>query len=324
MFIADGVSLPQLYAAYTANGGRLNIFNMPYSGVSNTSSFDAYITDSAPGSTAFSSGKKTRNAYVGVDESGNALRLLPALLADRGKQTALLTSGDVTDATPADFYVHATDRNDSGKIIRFFKDSGVRYLVGGPSEGWQPSMKSFFQSEGVSVYEGLDFWEPDGRKTLVMYALASETVLGRRGDWMRRAYTKLLDAIRKNDKGFFFVVEASRTDIGGHWRDLPYLVSELQEMDNLVGEALRFSDQDGETLVVVVGDHETGGLTLFGGDFQKKQVFGQFSTMDHTALPALVFAYGPGAEEFTGFYENTAVFHKLLKGMGFLINENEK
>jgi alkaline phosphatase len=72
---------------------------------------------------------------------------------------------------------------------------------------------------------------------------------------------------------------------------------------------------DRETLVIVTADHETGGLSLTGGDYTTGYISGQFSTDDHTAVPVPVFAYGPGAQLFSGVYENTAIFYKILQAV---------
>src|SRR6185312_15031602 len=117
LLIGAGTGLAQWYAGYTINGGALNVFNMLHTGLSKTSSYDSYITDSAPGSTAFSSGEKTNNRAVGVDHTGKALPLLPDILIKRKIKTGLITSGDLTDATPADFYAHQTERSKSNPIL---------------------------------------------------------------------------------------------------------------------------------------------------------------------------------------------------------------
>ncbi|AFR34725.1 alkaline phosphatase [Riemerella anatipestifer] len=322
LFIPDGISLPQLYAAYTANGNNLNIFKMPYSGVVNTSSADSFITDSAPGSTAFSSGVKTNNAYVGVDKKGNPLELLPDILDKYGKVSAVVTTAEVTDATPADFYAHTTNRNDHTKIISFFPTSKLKYLAGSPFSGWSEEIENHLKNQGIKIAKSLDCDLSHSKKTLILDQTAEKMKLDKRNNWLQQAYSLFLNKLNKNKQGFFFLIEASQTDVGGHWRDLPYAVSELQEMDNIVGSALKFADENEETLVVVVGDHETGGLTLLGGNPKQNKIFGQFATMDHTALPTIVFAYGPGAEQFTGFMDNTDVFYKLLKAINMQHENN--
>ena len=111
------------------------------------------------------------------------------------------------------------------------------------------------------------------------------------------------------------MVEASRTDIAAHAKDLPNMVADLLDFDEVVGKALKFADNNGETLVVVVGDHETGGLTLVEGNISEAWVLGNYISNDHTAIPASVFAYGPKSGIFTGFYENTEIFNKILQAL---------
>ena len=113
------------------------------------------------------------------------------------------------------------------------------------------------------------------------------------------------------------MTEGAQVDYGGHDNNLPYVATEILNFDQVVGKALEFADRDGETLVIVTGDHETGGLTLVDGDYQQGYVAGQFSTNDHTAIPVPVFAYGPGSGLFRGVYENTAIFSKILQAMGY-------
>ena len=79
---------------------------------------------------------------------------------------------------------------------------------------------------------------------------------------------------------------------------------------------MRFADENKETLLIVTADHETGGLSLLGGDIEKGSVYGNFSTTDHTAVMVPVFAYGPGAELFKGVYQNTDIYYKILKVLG--------
>jgi alkaline phosphatase len=78
---------------------------------------------------------------------------------------------------------------------------------------------------------------------------------------------------------------------------------------------MKWAAQDGETLVVVTADHETGGLTLVDGDLQKGQIVGKFSTNGHSGVMVPIYAFGPGSENFTGFMNNTDIFWKIKKLM---------
>ncbi|MCD8538543.1 MAG: alkaline phosphatase [Leadbetterella sp.] len=109
------------------------------------------------------------------------------------------------------------------------------------------------------------------------------------------------------------MAEGAQIDYGGHANELPYVVTEMLDFDRLVGEALRFADSNGETLVIVTADHETGGLTLLDGDTKRGYVDGQFSTTDHTGVMVPVFAYGPHSLDFRGIFPNTDINRRLLK-----------
>ncbi|MHA4810316.1 alkaline phosphatase [Flavitalea flava] len=342
LLIGDGTGLAQLYTGYTASGGALNIFGIKNIGLSKTSSFDNYVTDSAPGSTAFSSGEKTNNRAVGVDHTGAPLTLLPALLAKKKIRTGLVTCGDITDATPADFYAHQRERDSSIAIIRELKNAPVQLLMGSgddnqsgvailkktvrpskavrpakPLSAFSPEILGELQPE-YSIVSSIDSVKAggEGTKWIVIEKQAGLSMLDGRGDWLQRAFSKTVDILSRNKEGFFIMTEGAQVDYGGHKNSLPYVASEVMDFDQVVRRALEFADKDGETLVIVTADHETGGLSLLDGDYTKGYVSGQFSTNDHSAIPVPVFAYGPRSGLFRGVYENTAIFSKILKAYG--------
>ncbi len=316
LLIGDGTGLAQWYAGYTANHGGLNVFNMRHTGLSKTSSYDSYITDSAPGSTAFSSGEKTNNRSVGVDHTGRALVLLPDILIKRKIKTGIITSGDITDATPADFYAHQQDRSSSEAILHDLLQSPIQLIMGAGSEKSSPSLEQQLAKK-FTIVKAVDQVTTDtSKKWMVTEKRAGFSMLQGRGNWAEQAFEKSIALLAKGKSGFFLVLEGAQIDHGGHDNNLPYLVAEVLDFDNLVGKAMEFADQNGQTLVIVTADHETGGLTLLDGNYSTGYVSGQFSTADHTAIPVPVFAYGPGAHLFSGVYENTAVFGKILGALG--------
>ena len=107
------------------------------------------------------------------------------------------------------------------------------------------------------------------------------------------------------------MVEGSQIDWGGHDNDAPYLISELLDFDSTIGAILDFAEKNGETLVVVTADHETGGFTLASDGDDYNSIQPTFSTHGHSATMVPVFAYGPGAEIFSGIYKNSEIFHKI-------------
>ncbi|MBE4947052.1 alkaline phosphatase [Chryseobacterium culicis] len=316
LLIPDGTSLPQYYAAFTANKGKLNVFNMKSTGLSKTNSSNAYITDSAPGSTAFATGVKTKNTFVGVDHMGKALAQIPDIIAEKGMTSGLISTGDVTDATPADFYAHSDNRNSSEPILKDFAASKTKILIGGPTSGLSQENIQKFKEAKIDLYQDLKSVLKINNRTLVIDPLASQRITSGRGNWLADAFDLTLNDLKNNKKGFFMMIEASQTDGGGHSNNIEQLVTELLDFDHVVGKAMKFADENKETLVIVVGDHETGGLTLLDGSLKEGWVFGNFSTNDHTSIPSSVFAYGPNSKEFTGLFENTEIFNKILAAYG--------
>ena len=313
LFVADGVSLPQYYAAFTANKGNLNVFRMKSTGFSKTNSYNAYITDSAPGSTAFATGVKTKNNFVGVDHLGKNLVQLPEILYKKGIETALISTGDITDATPADFYAHTNDRDNSEKIVSDFIQSNVKVLIGGPTSGFTEKNKTDLKAKNIAWENTLEKANFSSNRLVITDPKASTNVSEGRGKWLREAFNNSLSKLKTNKNGFFMMVEASRTDGNAHANHLGNVVQELLDLDEVVGDALKFADENPETLVIVLGDHETGGLTILDGSLKDGWVLGNFSTNDHTAIPAAVFAYGAQSGNFRGLFENTEVFNKILE-----------
>ena len=142
-----------------------------------------------------------------------------------------------------------------------------------------------------------------------------------RGDFLPKAAQLGIDFL-DNENGFFMMVEGSQIDWGGHQNDADYTVAELIDFDNTIGKVLDFAKKDGNTLVIVTSDHETGGFTLAStrretesgrkySDYSKVDI--TFSTSGHSATLIPVFAFGPGADKFQGIYENNEIFHKILE-----------
>ena len=111
------------------------------------------------------------------------------------------------------------------------------------------------------------------------------------------------------------MIEGSQIDWAGHANDSEYLVQEMVDFDDAIGKVLDFAEKDKNTLVIITADHETGGYSVTGGDLDSGTVTGSFSTGYHTPVMVPVFAYGPGAEKFTGIYHNNIIFNKMKAAM---------
>lgn len=318
IMIGDGAGLAQLYSGYTANRGKLNVFAIPTTGYSITNSSDSYITDSAAGATAISGGTKTKNRFIGVDSIGKRLPLLTYELKKKNYRTSIISNGDITDATPASFYAFQPERSMSEEIALDFTQSNVDLLMGGGLKSFQQRKdgKKLFDILGQKRYQTTsNFGSIDTLTSMKFVVLDDSAVIAKkkgRGDFLIRSLHKSLDVFTKSNSPFFIMLESAQIDWGGHNNDLEYVVTEVLDFDQTIGEALKFADQNKETLILITADHETGGLSLIDGDIQTGYVHGTFSTNDHTGIMVPVFAYGPGAEVFKGIHQNTEL-NQLLR-----------
>ena len=157
-------------------------------------------------------------------------------------------------------------------------------------------------------YEGVDERAIEICIDEEMDEAADEKNLSLLADATRGAIAKLQE---RSDKGFFLMVEGAKIDYAGHSRCLPGSVLEMLSFDLAIAEALKFADSNGETLVVVTADHETGGLTLIDGDEATGRIMGVYVSDDHTPVMLPVFAYGPGSDRFRGTYRNTEIPRRI-------------
>lgn len=322
LLIGDGMGLADLYAGYTANKGELSIFNMQNIGFSKTSSADSYVTDSGAGGTAMAIGQKSNNRSIGVDAQGTSFENIPELISRKGVKSAIISVGDITDATPAVFYAHQSERDWSEKIAADFVNSRVDLLMGGnpkPFTNRQDGrnlLDELKEQKFQIVTDFNDLNKLNKGKAIVLDDKATRSKMDGRSDFLPKSVRKSCELLSDAPKGFFMMAEGAQIDYGGHRNDMQYVVREMLDFDLAVSEALMFADKNNETLVIVTADHETGGITLLDGSYAKGMIDGQFSTNDHTGVMVPVFAYGPHAEDFRGVYENTEIFRKIIKAFG--------
>ena len=129
---------------------------------------------------------------------------------------------------------------------------------------------------------------------------------------LKDAVQSVLNKFDRDQKPFFMMVEGSQIDWGGHSNEIEYVISEFNDFDAAIQTVLDYTLKHPNTLVVVTADHETGGLTIPKGDIKKMRPSVEFSTVGHTASMVPVFAKGPAAATFSGIYDNTLIFNKML------------
>ena len=320
LMIGDGMGLTQLQAGMTAKRDKLQIARCRVIGLVKTHSADDYVTDSAASATAFATGEKTKNHFIGVDPSGNRLTNLFELAEKQGLSTGFAVTCQATHATPVAFVGHHKDRNAHEILALDFLKLDIDYFAGGGRKYFNQrkdglNLVDSLKARGYDVVTDMESLEnsASGKIAGLVYENIPPKVTGGRNDMLAVASGKALEVLSKNENGFILLIEGSQIDWAGHDNDLDYLLSEMEDFDNTVGEILDFAQKDGNTLVIITADHECGGLALPGGNRAKGEVEAVFFFYFYTAVMVPLFAYGPGAEEFMGVYENTDVFHKICK-----------
>jgi alkaline phosphatase len=329
LLIGDGMGLSAVSTGYYFGEGPPPFDRFHHIGLINTSSATHKITDSAASGTAMATGKKTYNGAIGVDTSRTEIRNITEVVSEMGWNTGFVVTSSVTHATPAAFYAHVAQRGMEEKIARHLLDSRIDFFAGGGKRFFdrrRDSLNLFnlAQEKGfIMDTTGLDLSSPEpGQK--YGFVLAEEgmpTMLESRGSFLPDATALAIKALSEEGDNFFLMVEGSQIDWAEHDNDAAYLLAEMQDFEEAIRVALDFAEKDGNTLVLVTADHETGGATLApvpreggGNDYHEIEI--SFSTGGHSATLIPVFAFGPGADLFTGIYQNSGIFDRMVRAAG--------
>ena len=323
LLIGDGMGTSQIYAGITANHGHLNIERFPVVGFQKTYSASSYVTDSGASGTAISTGTKTKNGSIAVDTSGKPLKTILEYAEDHGYATGLVVTSTITHATPASFIAHNANRNKYEQIARDFLKTDIDLVIGGGEDHFNHredslNLVGLLEEQGYSVVRELSAINSSSEKAICFTSKDANKPAPFRKPRLLPDATKIaLKFLNRNRNGFFIMVEGSQIDWAAHGNNTDWLVSEVIDFDQAVGEALDFASRNKETLVIVTADHETGGLGINGGNIPDGTVEAGYTTDGHTGVMVPVFAYGPGSESFAGIYENTDLFFKMMKAYGF-------
>ncbi len=328
LLIADGTGIAQITSgqyAIVGSDGYLNIQRLPITGITRTKSANSLVTDSAAGATAYSCGEKTDNGMIAYMPDGRSCKTLLEFAEEMGLSTGLVATSTITHATPASFAAHVKSRSMQDVIAAQYLDADVEVLLGGGYEYFIPQTTEGSSRKDdrnlIDEFTAIGYDFVDNAED--MADNKSEKILGlfssmgkNRTPTLAQMTDKALSNLSTNEKGFFLMVEGSQIDWGGHENDSEYVIREMRDFDAAVKSALDFAEKDGETLVVITADHETGGMTLQNSKSDSKEMEIYWTTTHHTGVPIATMAYGPHAVKFSGWQENTDVGRKIAELMG--------
>jgi len=323
LLIGDGMGSTQIAAGRVAlrgSNGILWMQTLPSGALVRTQSATNLVPDSAAAGTALATGIRVANGAVSIDPAGHPLQTLFERARERGLSAGLLTTTDITDATPAAFSAHCSTRNDELEIARQQATGGMEVLLGCGPEMFLPRSRGGKRRDGVDLVDALR--RSGYAVTLDPAALApsgSGRLLGLFAESSRPPLAALtrsaLATLSRDPDGFVLMVENEEIDSASHNHQLGRLIRGMAELDEAVRIALEFAKADGNTLVVVTADHESGGMELV--ESKTKGTLGvRWATGKHTAQPVPLYAWGPGAASFGGEIDNTEVHALLARVLG--------
>lgn len=322
-FIGDGLGLSQGSALHIKQG-KTNFGRFPVIGLSDTRSAVDLVTESAAAATALSTGELTKNGAVAVDVNGKDLKTLAEYARSLGKSVGIIATSSITHATPAAFVAHVESRQMHDEIARQIADGNFDVLIGGGKQYFLPKERGGVRTDGKNLIDEMrqkkyfvgfnhDESLKNARKLLLLLADDGLPKATERQYSLTDLFRKAFSILKRNPAGYLLVIEGSQIDWAGHDNDFEYLLGELKEFDAVIGHGLNLAEEHPETLVLVTGDHETGGLTLYGSKTDGSDLTAKWSSGDHTAAMVPVFAFGPGAENFRGIYSIGQVGKTLFK-----------
>ncbi len=319
LFIGDGMGQGAVDAA-RLSGHALAMETLPIRGRMTTASASDSITDSAASATALASGVPTYNGAVGVDADTVAVETVLEAAEARGWATGLVATSSITHATPAAFAAHVPDRGAEAAIAVQMVASGVDVLVGGGRRYFDPEARpdgrdlaGDLRDRGCTVAYATPLPTPSSAPDACLVVLLARGALPPASDRsvsLADLTGLALDVLMRDPDGFFLMVEGSQIDWAGHANDGPGLVAEMADFDDAVGRALERLVGRENTVVIVTGDHETGGLTATR---EEGAVVFDWSTTGHTAAAVPVYGVGVGLDALSDTVRNDGLGALLLE-----------
>ncbi|WP_228460280.1 alkaline phosphatase [Cytobacillus dafuensis] len=267
--IPDGFS-----SSYVTNyrwyKGRESLMDSMLVGMIKTYSASSEVTDSAAAGTAMATGEKTNNGMISTSPDGKELKTILEAAEMAGKATGLVVTASLTHATPAVFASHVASRANEMDIAPQFIKNDVDVLLGGGRKYFTEPLLKIAKAKGYEIVNNREQLEMAGStdKLIGLFAtvgLAPELDRDETKEpSLAEMSQKALDVLKKDKNGFFLMIEGSQIDWAGHANDAAWAMKDIEAFENALKEVLEFAKMDKNTLVVIAGDHDTGGMSVGG------------------------------------------------------------
>jgi len=311
LFIGDGMGPGQVAAARCYAGTNLFFEGFPYQSRVSTCDAAGFVTDSAAAATAIATGRKVNGGVISLALPGDAAELETLLehFKGLGKRTGLVTTSYLTDATPASFGAHDSNRYDSAQIAAdYLAQTRPDVLMGGGAEGLDAAAA---EAAGYAVVTdrvslaGVDAGRLCGLFGWAYLPYAYDGLGALPG--LSDMTVKALDILNRGPDGFFLMVEGGLIDIACHGNDLPRCVGEMLALDAAVQKVAAWAAGREDTLVLVMADHETGGLAVTADNGPGVLPDVLWTTTGHTGTSVGLYGWGVNAPLVARVTDNTQV-----------------
>lgn len=290
--IGDGMGFYHLQKAKQERAIDLIMDDFEIRGDSMTRSFSAAVTDSAAGGTALATGVRTTNGCIGVypmdmTATFSYPKNITELCSERGMLTGVITSDETSGATPASFSAHSSDRGNAEDITNDQLRSTID-LIWGTENGLVS--KSDARANGytyVTTYKEM-MALPEGSRSFAQFTNDLWTLKksDKNTPTLKQMTEKAIDILDDTEEGFFLMVEGAHIDKHSHSNDDAKMTEAVEAFDKAIEYALEYAKADGETLVVITADHETGAIVANDDGTYS------FTSGSHSAANVPVLIYG--------------------------------
>ena len=319
LFVGDGAGVGHWTVGRLARD-TLAVEAFSVTGLVDTRGADHLVTGSAPAATAFAIGERTRMKAVGVGPDTLPRTTVLEYARERGLSTGLVTTTYVTDATPAAFATHWPNR-DHLEIARQMSAQQLTVLLGGgremfdyATEDGSPNPLTLMRSRYtyVETPEAFATLDLDTVSALLgLFAQRDMELAPDRHPSLAEMTRTAIAMVDRNPRGFFLLVENEETDTQTHHNE-PYdtVAAEMVALDDAIRVAMEYRARQPNTLILVTGDHETGGLSVLDDEDGRPRL--RYTTLGHSANMVPIFAHGPSAERFGGLLTSDEVGRHLI------------
>lgn len=325
LLIADGMGMPQISSGFYTNGNQLQLQRFPFTGMQKPHAHNSLVTDAAAAATAIACGVKTNLGFIGLNPQSKPVKNLLEEARERGLATGLITTGELTEATPGAFVAHLPTPDVPNSIAKAYLDHPLNFFIGGGKKHFiqeqdnAKGLTSALQEKGyqVSDYDPIEVSRItfDFRKNFAAFSNRSGEI-AEPNYYLPALSLGSMFLKNRSRQGFVLVVHSSDIHQSSLKGDTKTMAAAMQVFDRLAGALLDFAAQDGETLVIVTGTHESGGLAINPGS-QMGDLLTKYSSPTPTGAMLPVLAFGPGAELFSGAYENAGIHTRLRRALGW-------